>query len=381
MPESGEGPPIQSNAEINKPVEGKIARFTKSALRKLRFQKPASSSEGQIEYQRPTYKETRENISAVSERVSAMTTDEIRLYARENLPERLADIASSQMPLAEIPKTYYIIDAAIDEFTRRNVSLEDPDLKKLRAAKGLIYAVVMTEKLSGKDMSRFLPPPDRRGLVENRDNLIWTNVDRTATLIKNFPEMYGEKTREIYEGIVERLKSKREMIVMGNYYRSREFPPFPQPAQAEEQLSPEALSHFMPELLDLFRNKFDNSQIKQHSVDHSNVDRRVFGLHAGDFPYKSYYLTLSDGTSWGVFDPEREPHEYRISKVTGDVSEIIGLPKDERHYVEYEFYDVDSLNNPQRLARLSKVRRSRNTQFALDKAREIINSMPQVERS
>lgn len=252
MSEFSEGsPPKQENQE-SKPAKQGLLRFFKSVGRS-RSAEPGLASPKQ-EYQRPTFSETKQAKNWASEKAGSMRAEEIHEFTNSTLISNLSEIASLEMPLPDIPKLYYVVEAVLGKMKHQDLARYSEDIARLSSAKNILYSVIMNEGLSGP-VQRFHPPPDKRIDIDEKESLVLTNMRDVFDEIKKTPELYGKPTREIYEGITGRLNSKKSG--KKNDWSGRgDFPSFSEVSKSKTQLSSEEIAEAKRLFLTEFKDRF-----------------------------------------------------------------------------------------------------------------------------
>jgi len=205
-------------------------------------------STGETGYQHPPYDQTKKLRSEIQARIKNMSLDEIHQFVVKDMPAGLEAIATSQMPLSDIPKFYEIVNITIDSRTGRliqqtpqvNTSTRDRifkrtgeivsekllDYDRLDVARCLAYSVAFNEGLFGStNVYGYIP--DQTVSLYRKEEIIVGNIERAARTLKEAPDIFGRKTRVIYDGIVSRLNRNRAMFG-DRRVLNKDFPPFPQ---------------------------------------------------------------------------------------------------------------------------------------------------------
>jgi hypothetical protein len=153
------------------------------------------------------------------------------------------------------------------------------------------------------------------------------------------------------------------------------------PPQPEKELSQEELNRAVTELTDQFNAQFENSVIKevgQPQVIPISDFRAAFGTSSDsriliyDDPFNP------DKAGWRVDQSEND--RMRIVRHKGSIIETVILATGESPSVGYKFLDKKYKDNPRQLPELMISRQSENTQSVINKAKEIIGDIPQVEK-
>ncbi len=157
-----------------------------------------------------SFRETQKLSQKGREETQGMTTPQIRHYASHEVPKTLDDIATSRIPLNEMPKTYFKVCELAQQLPKNIVAQllsnekegaresdaydNDPDCNRLYVAESLMNAVLASEGIL------------KSGSSENRKKLIETCISATDWRFKQSPNLFGDNTEQIYNGIIARLR-------------------------------------------------------------------------------------------------------------------------------------------------------------------------------
>lgn len=218
-----------------------------------------------IAYQRPTWEYTQglqQELRTVAEH---MSDDEMHNFITNQLPAVLLAIAEIRLPLQDIHTTTQMIRIVQrvyegrrsekwgKEFKTRH-GLESPDetssqtttmekvpddnnkkekldVVRLGMAQQLVYRTAFQEGLLGPNDLGYLP--DTTSSLANNESALVESIGQVARILAEQPTLFGERTRDIYEGFTKRLNKTRAMF-HGVRVNPKDFPPFPVPSGREE---------------------------------------------------------------------------------------------------------------------------------------------------
>lgn len=175
---------------------------------------------GRVVYKRPTWEETKANRDAMQAIVEQMTPEERHQFIETQLPNYLQMIAKIEMPLKYIPTTAILIDAL-----SKNKNFSDKDFYRNWIASQLVHMVCMQEGLKGPNDLGYIP--DTSTSVANIESALVNGLNEyVVPALRKYPDLFGENTKDIYEGFVRRIEANRKMFG-GTRVNATDLPPFP----------------------------------------------------------------------------------------------------------------------------------------------------------
>jgi hypothetical protein len=92
---------------------------------------------------------------------------------------------------------------------RKSLAIEPAAVQSAAAAKSLTYAVAFSDGLLGPNDLGYVP--DQSVSLVRKDEIVIEEATRAAAIISKNGKVFGEKTEQIFDGIVAELELKRSM--------------------------------------------------------------------------------------------------------------------------------------------------------------------------